>query len=121
MHSQANGLDAKTQRRAVIAATIGNVLEIYDFIIFGIFAVAISKTFFPSGDDYAALMFTFMTFAAGFVVRPIGALVLGQYADKVGRKKALSFTLLPISPPAENPCSRRPNTRIAVAAIPIES
>ncbi|WDZ96738.1 MFS transporter [Herbaspirillum sp. WKF16] len=94
MNNQANGLDPKTQRRAVIAATIGNVLEIYDFIIFGIFAVAISRTFFPSGDEYAALMFTFMTFAAGFVVRPIGALVLGQYADKVGRKKALSFTLL---------------------------
>ncbi|EJN08360.1 MFS transporter [Herbaspirillum sp. YR522] len=94
MTKQPDGLDAKTQRRAVIAATIGNVLEIYDFIIFGIFAVAISKTFFPSGDEYAALMFTFMTFAAGFVVRPIGALVLGQYADKVGRKKALSFTLL---------------------------
>lgn len=94
MNNQPNGLDPKTQRRAVIAATIGNVLEIYDFIIFGIFAVAISRTFFPSGDEYAALMFTFMTFAAGFVVRPIGALVLGQYADKVGRKKALSFTLL---------------------------
>jgi len=94
MHKQPDRLDPKMQRRAVIAATIGNVLEIYDFIIFGIFAVAISKTFFPSGDEYAALMFTFMTFAAGFVVRPIGALVLGQYADKVGRKKALSFTLL---------------------------
>lgn len=94
MNRQSGGLDPKIQRRTVIAATIGNVLEIYDFIIFGIFAVAISKTFFPSGDEYAALMFTFMTFAAGFVVRPIGALVLGQYADKVGRKKALSFTLL---------------------------
>lgn len=94
MNRHSNGLDPKTQRRAVIAATIGNVLEIYDFIIFGIFAVAISRTFFPSGDEYAALMFTFMTFAAGFVVRPIGALVLGRYADKAGRKKALSFTLL---------------------------
>ncbi|WP_075257019.1 MFS transporter [Herbaspirillum camelliae] len=94
MNHPVQGTDPKTQRRAVIAATLGNVLEIYDFIIFGIFAVAISKTFFPSGDEYAALMFTFMTFAAGFVVRPIGALVLGQYADKVGRKKALSFTLI---------------------------
>jgi MHS family proline/betaine transporter-like MFS transporter len=85
---------AAAQRRTVIAATIGNVLEIYDFIIFAIFAVPISKAFFPAGDDYAALMATFMTFAAGFIVRPLGALVLGRYADRVGRKKALSFTLI---------------------------
>lgn len=51
MNHPVQGTDPKTQRRAVIAATLGNVLEIYDFIIFGIFAVAISKTFFPSGDE----------------------------------------------------------------------
>ncbi|MCS3469956.1 MHS family proline/betaine transporter-like MFS transporter [Pseudomonas sp. JUb42] len=94
INSQEATLNGKTLRRTVIAATIGNVLEIYDFVIFAIFAVPISKAFFPAGDDFAALMFTFMTFAAGFLVRPLGALVLGRYADRAGRKKALSYTLL---------------------------
>ncbi|MFJ2994520.1 MFS transporter [Pandoraea sp. NPDC087047] len=81
------------QRRTVVAATIGNVLEIYDFLAFAIFAVPISKTFFPAGDEYVALMLTFLTFAAGFIIRPLGALILGRYADSVGRKRALSLTL----------------------------
>ncbi|SDV47190.1 MFS transporter [Chitinasiproducens palmae] len=85
---------AARQRRTIIAATVGNVLEIYDFLAFAIFAVPISRAFFPAGDEYVALMLTFMTFAAGFVVRPLGAFILGRYADRVGRKRALSFTLL---------------------------
>jgi len=80
--------------RTVFAASIGNVLEIYDFIAFGIFAVPISKSFFPAGSEFASLMLTFVTFAMGFLVRPVGAIVLGRYADRAGRKKALSFTLL---------------------------
>ena len=82
------------QRRTIIAATIGNVLEIYDFLAYAIFAVPISRAFFPAGDEYVALMLTFMTFAVGFVVRPLGAFVLGRYADRVGRKRALSLTLM---------------------------
>lgn len=93
-HTQDAAPDIKMLRRTVFAATLGNVLEIYDFVIFAIFAVAISKAFFPAGNDFAALMFTFMTFAAGFLIRPLGALVLGRYADKAGRKRALSYTLL---------------------------
>ncbi|WP_296228898.1 MFS transporter [Ralstonia sp. UBA689] len=86
--------DAPMRRRAVVAASIGNVLEIYDFIAFGIFAVPIARTFFPAGSDFAALIMTFMTFAAGFLARPLGALLLGRYADRVGRKRALSLTLV---------------------------
>ena len=89
----ATGPGASARRRTVVAATIGNVLEIYDFLAFAIFAVPISKTFFPTGDEYVALMLTFLTFAAGFVIRPLGALILGRYADRVGRKRALSLTL----------------------------
>lgn len=89
-----NSPSALVQRRTVVAATIGNVLEIYDFLAFAIFAVPISKAFFPSGDEYVALTLTFMTFAAGFIVRPLGALILGRYADRAGRKNALSLTLL---------------------------
>lgn len=81
-------------RRAAFAATIGNVLEIYDFIAYGIFAVQIAHTFFPSQSDFAGLMYTFVTFAAGFAMRPLGALFLGRYADTAGRKRALSLTLL---------------------------
>jgi len=86
--------DASVRRRAVVAASIGNVLEIYDFIAFGIFAVPIARTFFPASSDFAALVMTFMTFAAGFLARPLGALLLGRYADRVGRKRALSLTLV---------------------------
>ncbi|KPC57535.1 Major facilitator superfamily permease [Pseudomonas amygdali pv. morsprunorum] len=81
-------------RRAAAAATVGNVLEIYDFIAFGIFAIPISKVFFPAVSELNAMLLTMGTFAARFLARPIGALVLGRYADSVGRKKALSLTLL---------------------------
>lgn len=98
MNSVVNTLDQQpapaSLRRAAAAATIGNVLEIYDFIAFGIFAIPISKVFFPSVSELNALLLTMGTFAAGFLARPIGALVLGRYADRVGRKKALSLTLL---------------------------
>lgn len=81
------------QWRAMIATMFGNVLEIYDFVAYGIFAVPISKTFFPEGNPSFALILTFVTFAVGFLARPLGALVIGRYADRVGRKKALSLTL----------------------------
>ena len=79
-------------RRTVAAASFGNVLEIYDFIVYGIFAIPISKTFFPEASAQNALILTFLTFAAGFLSRPLGAFVLGRYADRCGRKKALSLT-----------------------------
>ncbi|WP_118185573.1 MFS transporter [Paraburkholderia phosphatilytica] len=76
------------------AASIGNLLEIYDFIAYGIFAVPISRTFFATHSDFMSLLLTFITFAVGFVARPLGALVLGRYADRAGRRRALSLTLL---------------------------
>lgn len=86
---------SKTQaRRAAIAATMGNLLEIYDFIAYGIFAVPISKTFFALQSDTMALILTFATFGVGFIARPVGALVIGAYADRVGRKKGMSLTIL---------------------------
>ena len=65
--------------KTVLRVTSGNFLEMYDFFLFGIFAKEISETFFPSDDPYASLMATFLSFAAGFAMRPIGALVLGPY------------------------------------------
>lgn len=80
-------------RRAVRAAVIGNVLEWYDFAVYGYVATTISKTFFPSGDEVGALLATFATFGLGFVARPLGGIVLGRMGDTRGRKAALLFTI----------------------------
>lgn len=84
----------RQQRRAVISATIGNALEWFDIIVFGFFAITISKLFFPTGDDLSSLLLTAATFGVSFVARPVGAIVLGMYADRAGRKAALSLSML---------------------------
>ena len=81
----------------VIRVASGNFLEQYDFFVFGYFAAAIGRTFFPqehsAAGSYVELMASFMTFGAGFLMRPLGALVLGAYIDKHGRRKGLILTL----------------------------
>jgi metabolite-proton symporter len=77
----------------VIRVSSGNFLEMYDFIVFGYYAVAIGRTFFPGHDPYASLMLSFMTFGAGFLMRPVGAVVLGAYIDRYGRRAGLLLTL----------------------------
>jgi MHS family citrate/tricarballylate:H+ symporter-like MFS transporter len=78
---------------AVVRVASGNFLEMYDFMVFGYYASAIGRAFFPSKDPFASLMLSLMTFGAGFLMRPIGAIVLGAYTDKVGRRKGLLVTL----------------------------
>lgn len=78
---------------AVLRVTSGNFLEQFDFFLFGFYASDIAKVFFPSHDEFASLMMTFAAFGAGFLMRPLGAVVLGSYIDKVGRKKGLIMTL----------------------------
>jgi MHS family proline/betaine transporter-like MFS transporter len=73
----------------IAAAVIGNALEWYDFIVFGFFAVIISRLFFPTDSQYASLLFTTATFGVGFFMRPVGGILLGIYADREGRKAAL--------------------------------
>src|ERR1700754_3947254 len=82
--------------RTTLAVTIGNMLEFYDFITYSFFAIQIGRTFFPMGGEFGSLMLSLATFGAGFITRPIGALVLGTYSDRVGRKPAmvLSFTMM---------------------------
>lgn len=82
-----------SQAATVLRVTSGNFLEMFDFFLFGIYASNIAKAFFPKESEYAGLLLTFMTFAAGFLMRPIGALVLGPYIDRVGRRKGLLLTL----------------------------
>jgi MHS family citrate/tricarballylate:H+ symporter-like MFS transporter len=77
----------------VLRVTSGNFLEMFDFFLFAFYASYISKTFFPSDNDFASLMATFMTFAAGFIMRPLGAIFLGAYIDRIGRRKGLIVTL----------------------------
>lgn len=79
--------------RVVVAAALGNALEWFDFIIYGYLAVILSRLFFPADDPNVALMLTLATFAVGFVMRPVGALVMGYYADRKGRRSALTITI----------------------------
>jgi MFS family permease len=77
----------------VIRVSSGNFLEMYDFMVFGYYAAAIGRTFFPSGNAYLSLMLSLMTFGAGFLMRPLGAIVLGAYTDRHGRRAGLLLTL----------------------------
>jgi MFS family permease len=79
--------------RTVLAATLGEALEFYDFTAYGIFAVYVSRAFFPTQEEMLSLLLTIGTFGIGFITRPLGALVLGAYADRVGRKKVLTWTI----------------------------
>jgi MFS family permease len=78
---------------AVIRVSSGNFLEMYDFMVFGYYATAIGKAFFPTGSAFLSLMLSLMTFGAGFLMRPLGAIVLGAYADRHGRRAGLLLTL----------------------------
>ncbi|WP_438500339.1 MFS transporter [Pantoea ananatis] len=79
--------------RTIFNVTSGNFLEMYDFMVFGYYATAIAKTFFPGDDPFSSLMLTLMTFGAGFLMRPLGAIILGAYIDHHGRRKGLLLTL----------------------------
>ncbi|AJG22926.1 MFS transporter [Cupriavidus basilensis] len=78
---------------AVLRVTSGNFLEQFDFFLFGFYATYIAHTFFPSNSEFASLMLTFAVFGAGFLMRPLGAILLGAYIDEVGRRKGLIVTL----------------------------
>jgi MHS family proline/betaine transporter-like MFS transporter len=84
---------ARQRRRSITATTIGNVLEWYDFIVYAYFATTIAGRFFPTSDQTAGLLSTFLVFGIGFVMRPVGGIVIGRFADRVGRKPALLLTV----------------------------
>jgi MFS family permease len=83
----------KSKWLPVVQVASGNFLEMYDFMVFGYYASAIARTFFPSGSDFASLMLSLMTFGAGFLMRPLGAIFLGSYIDHKGRRAGLLVTL----------------------------
>lgn len=84
---------ARSQWRAVTAASIGNALEWFDFVVYGFFAVTMAKLFFPTENETVSLLLALGTFGVTFVMRPLGAIVLGTYADRHGRKAALTLTI----------------------------
>ncbi|EJL83287.1 arabinose efflux permease family protein [Herbaspirillum sp. CF444] len=97
--SAATGNDASAKLhpqtwRAVISSSIGNALEWFDVLIYGAFAVVIAKLFFPTDNETVSLLVTFATFGVSFFMRPLGAVILGAYSDRVGRKAALSLSIV---------------------------
>ncbi|MFD9678387.1 MFS transporter [Rhodococcus sp. NPDC059969] len=81
-------------RKAVISSSLGAALEWFDVIVYAAFAVVIAHNFFPGGDNTLGLILTFATFAISYVIRPLGGMVLGSYADRRGRKNALTLTMM---------------------------
>ena len=93
MHSTTSLMSTRDRIGAILRVTSGNFLEQFDFFLFGFYATYIAHTFFPASSEFASLMMTFAVFGAGFLMRPIGAIVLGAYIDMVGRRKGLIVTL----------------------------
>jgi MFS family permease len=85
--------EQKSRIWSVVRVSCGNFLEMYDFMVFGYYAAAIGNAFFPAGDPFLGLMLALMTFGAGFLMRPLGAVILGVYTDRHGRRAGLILTL----------------------------
>jgi MHS family proline/betaine transporter-like MFS transporter len=107
MRNQANGMQESTPAplaaepaagtrgsRAILAASVGNLLEWYDFSVYALFAIYIAANFFPHSAPGLDLVKTFLVFGLGFVIRPLGAILIGIYGDRAGRKAALTLTIL---------------------------
>jgi MHS family proline/betaine transporter-like MFS transporter len=77
----------------IVAATIGNILEWYDFLVYGFFAATLAEVFFPTGNSTASLLITFGAFGLSYVVRPLGAVFIGNYTDRSGRKAGLTLSI----------------------------
>ncbi|WP_010165293.1 MFS transporter [Sphingomonas sp. PAMC 26617] len=85
--------DRQNAWRAIAAASVGNALEFYDLLIYGYFAATLGKAFFPAINPTTSLLLSVATFGVSYVARPFGAVILGAYADKAGRKAALTITI----------------------------
>lgn len=91
--AQARGHGGLTSRKAVTAAVLGNLLEWYDFAVYGYLAMILARNFFPPEDELTALLSAFAAFGVGFVVRPLGGILIGRLGDVRGRKVALMLTI----------------------------
>src|SRR5271155_5311084 len=82
-----------SMRRLIVAATIGNIFEWFDFVVYGFFAVTIAEVFFPAGNPTVSLLITFGAFGLAYLVRPLGAIFVGSYSDRHGRKAGLTLSI----------------------------
>jgi MFS transporter, MHS family, proline/betaine transporter len=82
-----------SMNRLIVAATIGNVLEWFDFVVYGFFAVTLAEVFFPAGNPTVSLLITFSAFGLAYLVRPLGAIIIGGYTDRAGRKAGLLLSI----------------------------
>src|SRR5690606_10992530 len=89
----AGSAEHRKLRRVVYGTSAGTIFEAYDFILFGSLAPLISRQFFAGVNETAGFIFALLTFAAGFAVRPFGALLFGRIGDRTGRKKAFLITI----------------------------
>lgn len=80
--------------KVIVGASLGNGLEIFDFTVYSFFAAIIGKLYFPSDSAYGSLLMSVTVFGVGFIMRPLGSMVLGTYADRVGRKAAMLMTIV---------------------------
>src|SRR6201996_5983501 len=85
--------ELKAIRWAILSCSLGQLFEVFDFLIFGLFAAQIGRAFFPNTDPIISLLSSLATFGAGFLMRPLGALVMGYFGDKYGRKHALAASI----------------------------
>src|SRR6201998_782674 len=93
MAAESTHVAAPVLRRLIVAATIGNVFEWFDFVGYGFFAVTLAEVFFPTGDPTVSLLVTFGAFGLAYLVRPLGALFVGSFTDKHGRKAGLTLSI----------------------------
>ncbi|WLE59903.1 MFS transporter [Burkholderia plantarii] len=93
-HAGADAGESRAYRlRLVAACAVGNALEMYDFTVYSFFAPVVGAAFFPSSSAYGSLLLALSTFGIGFVMRPLGGLVIGNHADRHGRKAAMTLTI----------------------------
>ena len=85
--------ERRAKVKAIVRVASCNFLEAYDFIVYGYYAGYIADTYFPQTSEFARLMSALVTYGAGFLMRPLGAILLGAYMDRHGRKKGLILTL----------------------------
>lgn len=90
--NQSKDLRRPSARMRVTAAILGNALEFYDFTVYAAFATWLAKAFFPTDNPKVGLLLAVATFGVGFVARPLGAILIGAYADRFGRRPAMTLT-----------------------------
>lgn len=88
---------AVARRKALMAGAMGNIVEYYDFFLYGVFATTIAHLFFPQSDATVGLLATFAIFAVGYVARPLGAIAFGHFGDRVGRRPTLIASVMLMS------------------------